>query len=86
MAQPATNPTTAAAPNIPSSTAGAQVPYDPSFTAAVIAATGPHASPRLREVVSALIRHVHDFAREVRLTTDEYMMGVEMMNWAGRMR
>jgi catechol 1,2-dioxygenase len=59
--------------------------YDPNFTNDVINATGPNCSPRLREVMTALIRHVHDFAREVNLTTDEYMAGVSLLNWAGQM-
>jgi catechol 1,2-dioxygenase len=62
-----------------------QVSYDPNFTPSVIAATGPKCSPRLREVMTALIQHVHDFAREVNLTTDEYMAGVQLLNWAGQM-
>lgn len=62
-----------------------KVEYDPNFTDAVIAATGPKADPRLREVMTALIRHVHDFAREVNLTTDEFMAGIELLNWAGKM-
>ena len=40
-----------------------KVEYDPMFTQNVINATGPKADARLREVVSALIKHVHDFAR-----------------------
>jgi catechol 1,2-dioxygenase len=59
--------------------------YDPEFTDGVINATGPKADPRLREVMSALIRHMHDFAREVDLTTDEWMAAVNMINWAGKM-
>ncbi|GIZ49868.1 hypothetical protein CKM354_001288600 [Cercospora kikuchii] len=59
--------------------------YDPDFTNNVIAATGPNASARLKEVMPALIRHVHDFAREVNLTTEEYMAGIAMINWAGQM-
>ncbi|KAM4065650.1 dioxygenase [Hirsutella rhossiliensis] len=55
------------------------------FTNNVVAAMGPNTSPRLREVMEALIRHVHDFAREVQLTTDEWMAGVQMINWAGQM-
>ena len=62
-----------------------KVEYDPNFTDAVIAATGPKADPRLREVITALVRNVHDFAREVNLTTDEYMAGVSLLNWAGQM-
>jgi len=53
--------------------------YDPNFTQNVINATGPKASPRMRTVMSSLIRHVHDFAREVDLTVDEWMAGVEMV-------
>ena len=62
-----------------------KIEYDPNFTDAVINATGPKANPRLREVMTALIKHVHDFAREVNLTTDEYMAGVQLLNWAGQM-
>ena len=58
---------------------------DPHFTDHVIAATGPNALPRLKEIMPSLIRHVHDFAREVNLTTEEYLAGVAMINWAGQM-
>ena len=59
--------------------------FDPTFTDNVIAAIGSKADPRLKEVMTALIRHIHDFAREVHLTTDEYMAGVSLLNWAGQM-
>ena len=62
-----------------------KIEYDPTFTDNVIAATGANCNPRLKEVMTALIRHVHDFAREVNLTTDEYMAGVSLLNWAGQM-
>ncbi|KHO02122.1 catechol dioxygenase [Metarhizium album ARSEF 1941] len=55
------------------------------YTQNVIDAMGPQTNPRLREVMTGLIKHVHDFAREVRLTTDEWLAGVEMINEAGRM-
>ena len=29
-------------------------------------------NPRLREIVAALVRHLHEFAREVRLTEEEF--------------
>lgn len=45
-----------------------KIDYDPHFTDAVIAATGPKTNPRLKEAITALIRHVHDFAREVNLS------------------
>jgi hypothetical protein len=56
------------------------VKYDPDFTKNVIAATGPNATPRVRQVMSSLIRHLHDFAREVDLTVDEWMAGVELVS------
>ena len=41
--------------------------YDPHFTDRVIAATGAGAHPRLARVMPSLVRHLHDFAREVGL-------------------
>src|SRR5215813_8124326 len=38
--------------------------------------------PRLREIILSLIKHLHGFARDVRLTTDEYlvaMLGLETL-------
>lgn len=43
------------------------------------------ASPRMRKVMASFIRHIHDFARENELTVEEWMAGVEMINWAGKM-
>ncbi|RYO88118.1 hypothetical protein DL766_000677 [Monosporascus sp. MC13-8B] len=59
--------------------------YDPRFTDRVIAATGPGAHPRLARIMPSLVRHLHDFAREVDLTVDEWAAGVELINEAGRM-
>ena len=59
--------------------------FEPNFTQHVINATGPNTSPRMRKVMSSLIQHLHDFARENELTVDEWMQGVELMNWAGKM-
>ncbi|ESZ91722.1 catechol dioxygenase [Sclerotinia borealis F-4128] len=59
--------------------------FDPNFTQNVIDAMGPKTSPRMKDVMGCLIRHVHDFAREVELTVDEWMQGVELLNEAGRM-
>jgi len=59
--------------------------FDPNFTQHVIEAIGPKTTPRMRQVMGSLIRHIHDFARENELTIDEWMAGVEMINWAGKM-
>lgn len=58
---------------------------DPNFTQTVISATGLRASPRMRKVMTSLIQHLHDFARENEITVDEWMAGVELINEAGRM-
>jgi len=56
-----------------------------AWTDMVVNSMGPNTSPRLRTVMAALIRHTHAFAREVDLTVDEWLAGVEMINWAGQM-
>ncbi|KAF9078012.1 hydroxyquinol 1,2-dioxygenase [Rhodocollybia butyracea] len=70
---------------MPDGSANQKPQYDPTFTDNVINATGPAASPRMQKVMASLIRHVHDFARENDLTIDEWMQGVQMINWAGQM-
>jgi hydroxyquinol 1,2-dioxygenase len=39
--------------------------------------------PRLLEVMTSLVRHLHDFAREVRLTEDEWFSGIRFLTDAG---
>lgn len=55
--------------------------FDPNFTDAVIAATGPKANARLAQVMPSLLRHLHDFARENEITVDEWTAAVEMVWW-----
>jgi catechol 1,2-dioxygenase len=57
--------------------------FDPNFTDNVINGMGPNTTPRNRQVLGALIRHIHDFAREVELTIDEWMEGVKFINALG---
>lgn len=59
--------------------------FDPGFTQSVVDAMGPNTPERLRFIMSRLIPHIHDFAREVELTVDEWMAGVKLINWAGQM-
>jgi hydroxyquinol 1,2-dioxygenase len=40
--------------------------------------------PRLAELMSALVRHLHDFAREVRLTEPEWMAAVQWLTRTGQ--
>ncbi|KAI5360699.1 Putative intradiol ring-cleavage dioxygenase, catechol dioxygenase [Septoria linicola] len=55
------------------------------WTENIVNAMGPQTNPRMREILSSLIRHVHDFAREVDLTVDEWLAGVNFINEAGQM-
>ncbi len=41
-------------------------------TEAVLQAVGRTTDPRLREIMSAFVRHLHDFAREAKLTEAEF--------------
>lgn len=58
--------------------------FDPNFTKNVINAIGPACDDRTREVFSSLITHLHDFAREIELTTEEWLAGVKFVNWIGQ--
>ena len=40
--------------------------------------------PRLAELMTALVRHLHDFAREVRLTEAEWMAAMQWLTASGR--
>jgi hydroxyquinol 1,2-dioxygenase len=39
---------------------------------------------RTRELLTALVQHLHDFAREVRLTEDEWMAAIQWLKRAGQ--
>lgn len=58
--------------------------FDPQFTDRVIGLMSPETKPRHREVLSSLIRHLHDFCREVELTQDEWVLGVNYINSVGQ--
>lgn len=55
-----------------------------NITQAFIEYMAPGTDPRLREVMSALARHLHDFAREVNLTHAEWNIGIDILTGAGR--
>ena len=58
--------------------------FDPNFTDAVINAIGPNVPDRTRFVMGKLIRHLHDFIREVELTNEEWFEGVLFVNSIGK--
>jgi hydroxyquinol 1,2-dioxygenase len=55
-----------------------------TITGAVLARMADCADPRLKEVLSALVRHLHDFAREVRLTEAEWAAGIDFLTATGQ--
>ncbi|GAD92077.1 predicted protein [Paecilomyces variotii No. 5] len=63
---------------------GTKSKYDPNFTQHVIDLMSPETKPRHREILSSLIRHLHDFCREVELTQDEWIIGVNYVNSIGQ--
>jgi catechol 1,2-dioxygenase len=54
------------------------------LTDAVVAAMAGTPDARLREIVAALVRHLHAFAREVRLTEEEFGIGIDFLNRIGK--
>ena len=55
-----------------------------TITAAVLGRMAECPDPRLKEVMSALVRHMHDFAREVKLTEAEWAAGIEFLTATGQ--
>jgi protocatechuate 3,4-dioxygenase beta subunit len=54
-------------------------------TDAVLSETRQVAEPRTRQILQALIRHLHAFAREVRLTEQEFNTAISMVSRLGQL-
>jgi maleylacetate reductase len=63
--------------------AQAQAAGEAAVTAEVLATFSGSAAPRYREVIESLVRHLHAFAREVRLTESEWQQGIDFLTRAG---
>lgn len=55
-----------------------------TITEAVIERFADTPSPRLKKILTHLVKHMHDFAREVELTEDEWMQGIEFLTRTGQ--
>src|ERR1700741_1203205 len=55
-----------------------------SVTKAVLSEIQRAPDPRFREVMSAFVRHLHDFVREVKLTEEEFQAAVAYINRIGK--
>ena len=50
----------------------------------VLAQMATTTDPRLREVMGSLVRHLHDFARDVKLTPDEWLTAIGFLTRVGQ--
>ena len=53
-------------------------------TKAVLSEIARSKNPRLREILSALVRHLHEFAREVKLTEEEFQAAIRYIVGLGK--
>ncbi|MHA6783672.1 dioxygenase family protein [Pseudonocardia saturnea] len=61
-----------------------QLVTEDNITDLAAARWGTAHDPRTAEVLTALVRHLHDFAREVRLTEAEWMAAVQWLTRTGQ--
>ncbi len=54
-----------------------------TLTETLLGLSGPKTDPRLQEVLTALVTHLHAFAKEVQLTHAEWRKGLELLTRAG---
>jgi len=54
-----------------------------NITDAVLESFAETPSPRLKEILGILVRHLHDFAREAKLTEAEWMEGIRFLTATG---
>ena len=50
----------------------------------VLAQMATTTDPRLRQVMASLVRHLHDFARDVKLTPDEWLTAIGFLTRVGQ--
>jgi protocatechuate 3,4-dioxygenase beta subunit len=51
----------------------------------VNARTGPQANPRMREVITILVRHLHEAVKEAAVTSDEWLAAIRFLTDTGHM-
>jgi len=55
-----------------------------SITQAVIDRLSESSDPRFRQVMTSLVRHLHDFVRDVRLTEEEWINAIHFLTDVGK--
>jgi hydroxyquinol 1,2-dioxygenase len=56
-----------------------------TITQAVLERFSNTPDPRLKQIIFSLVQHLHDFARETRLTEEEWFEGIKFLTRAGHM-
>ena len=56
-----------------------------TVTQAVIERFSKTPDPRLKEIMTSLVQHLHAFARDVKLTEEEWLKGIEFLTATGQM-
>lgn len=55
-----------------------------TITSAVLDSLESTGDPRVKQVTTALVQHLHDFARAVSLTPEEWLAGIALLTQVGR--
>src|SRR6202166_5355916 len=55
-----------------------------TITDAAIEQMASTPNPRLRQIMAALVKHLHDFSREVDLTPEEWLEGIKFLTAVGQ--
>ena len=55
------------------------------LTTEVIASFNNTSDPRLKEIMQSLVKHLHAFAREIRITDEEWLFAIEFLTQTGKM-
>jgi hydroxyquinol 1,2-dioxygenase len=56
-----------------------------TLTEAVVARMKDMKNPRLHQLITSMVKHVHAFAREVQLTEEEWFEGIKFLTATGKM-
>ena len=54
-----------------------------NVTQAVIASFADAGTPRLQQIMTSLVQHLHAFARDVKLTEEEWFQGIDFLTRVG---
>lgn len=54
-----------------------------NITQAVIASFADVGNPRLQQIMTSLVQHIHAFARDVKLTEEEWFQGIDFLTQCG---